>query len=409
MSVGDLDELAESLDKSLSFSNTFDLHQTGVVDQTKVLSEVSNFIVDQLTKSYECFKKSKTAARSNVYIASLIAHEYGQAKKFDLALKFYDRILRGYRNGRDREGWWHVIISGILERVIQCAIHLGMHERILEASFEMIGLASAKQVWMDTFLRSLKNLGNFGAMTFSPSEDLLNSDSNNYSSADHRAAASSPIPPVVVDMTSMGIETLYNLSGAFATDEATVNSIIPFQLVIYSKAPEPFYPTSIVVEFSNSDCNRTLHSFSAPGTLEEIKSHGRTASTSNIKAPFVTRYSQDDEESLQQLHSSTHNISRPLDSKLLVIYPGGPNVIEFPVFVGNDSGLLVAANVSFVFGAFGGGPSSSIGRSFQFNNRFPVTVEEETAINRKVGDVGWFNENNNCRSRLNRPLTNSIQ
>ena len=370
--------------------------------------------------------------RSSVFIASLIAHEYGQSKRFDLALKFYDRILRGYRVGRtSRDGWWNVIIAGILERVVQCAIHLGMHERILESAFELIGLeraAGPRQVWMDTFLRSLKNLGNFGLATVSASQDLLQFDEKSPTST--TTATANALPALVIDMTSQGIETFYDISATFASDETTIGSVVPLQLTVHSRAPQSLYPTGILVEFSDSECNAVLISQGGPSSLEEMKSMSATTGTHKINIVRYIKFpsGEDDNNPNNPNHHQHHhrhynsvgNLSRSLDTQLLELRPNGQsNIFEIPIFVGNSSssggGLLVATSVTFVFGSVSvsDGMGSSAGRSFHFIHKFPViaAAASSSSSSSEVGEVAslaWWNERNE-KERLSRNFPNSIQ
>ena len=306
--------------------------------------------------------------------------------------------MKGYRNNRERDGWWPILISGLLERVIQCSIHLGMHERILEASFEIIGLESAqapKMVWMETFLRSLKNIGSFGVSSVSVSNNQLND------------SAMSPLPPISIDMTSLGIETLYGITACFESDETPVGSWASLQLVVHSKAPKPLYPLQIVLEFTNGDCNRSLFSHNPPVDLQ-----GETmGETRPFDTNFFLKYtpncgSSDECDNNYSGHLMSYEglSAVQFDSKTLVIHPNCSNVFEVPIEVGSVNGLLVCTGVTFVFGAFG----HESGRKVHFSHRFPVVSDGAMAVD---SYPGWWlgNESKRKNGSYLRTLPNSIQ
>ncbi|KAF9161729.1 hypothetical protein DFQ26_004195 [Actinomortierella ambigua] len=88
--------------------------------------------IELLTKSYEQFKKHK-AARMTLFLASEIAGCYYNAGKFEMALKFFERIGKTYR----REGWT-LILASILKWAIQCAKEQGLWENVVEYLIELL-------------------------------------------------------------------------------------------------------------------------------------------------------------------------------------------------------------------------------------------------------------------------------
>ncbi|KAG0074448.1 hypothetical protein BGZ90_010754 [Linnemannia elongata] len=88
--------------------------------------------IELLTKSYEQFKRYK-AGRMTLFLASEIAGTYYTAGKFEMALKFFERIGKTYR----KEGW-NLILTSILKWSIQCAKELGYWENVVEYLIEMM-------------------------------------------------------------------------------------------------------------------------------------------------------------------------------------------------------------------------------------------------------------------------------
>ncbi|KAG0281850.1 hypothetical protein BGZ95_008992 [Linnemannia exigua] len=88
--------------------------------------------IELLTKSYEQFKRHK-AGRMTLFLASEIAGTYYTAGKFEMALKFFERIGKTYR----KEGW-NLILTSILKWSIQCAKELGYWENVVEYLIEMM-------------------------------------------------------------------------------------------------------------------------------------------------------------------------------------------------------------------------------------------------------------------------------
>ncbi|KAJ3205854.1 hypothetical protein HDU67_008582, partial [Dinochytrium kinnereticum] len=89
-------------------------------------------IIDLLTKSYEQFK-SYRAGRMTLYLASEIARIYETSGKHEMALTFFGRIKRTYRNEN-----WPLIVRSILEISIRCAKSLAQRETVVECLVEML-------------------------------------------------------------------------------------------------------------------------------------------------------------------------------------------------------------------------------------------------------------------------------
>ncbi|KAJ2963778.1 hypothetical protein NQZ79_g1227 [Umbelopsis isabellina] len=80
----------------------------------------SALTIELLTKGYEQFKKHRNS-RMTLYLAAEIAGTYYEAGKFDMALKFFERIGKTYRKEH-----WHTVLTSILRWSLRCAKELNM-------------------------------------------------------------------------------------------------------------------------------------------------------------------------------------------------------------------------------------------------------------------------------------------
>ncbi|CAG8556735.1 2174_t:CDS:10, partial [Cetraspora pellucida] len=92
----------------------------------------STLTIELLTKSYEQFKKQK-AGRMTLYLASEIAGTYVEARKYDMALKFFERIAKTYRKED-----WHTILESILNWSLKCAKESGTWDNVVEYLIELL-------------------------------------------------------------------------------------------------------------------------------------------------------------------------------------------------------------------------------------------------------------------------------
>lgn len=96
-------------------------------------------ILELYTKSYEVFKKHSSTTsqgRLTLWIAYRIAHTYYESEKFDVAIRFFERIAKTYR----REKWKHML-RPLLSTWYACAQKLGDVELMATLLVEMIGYA----------------------------------------------------------------------------------------------------------------------------------------------------------------------------------------------------------------------------------------------------------------------------
>lgn len=94
-------------------------------------------ILELYTKSYELFKKHSSTTsqgRLTLWIAYRIAHTYYESEKFDVAIRFFERIAKTYR----REKWKHML-RPLLSMWYTCAQKLSDVELMATLLVEMIG------------------------------------------------------------------------------------------------------------------------------------------------------------------------------------------------------------------------------------------------------------------------------
>ncbi|KAF9097975.1 hypothetical protein BGX29_007838 [Mortierella sp. GBA35] len=217
--------------------------------------------IELLTKSYEQFKRYK-AGRMTLFLASEIAGTYYAAGKFEMALKFFERIGKTYR----KEGW-NVILTSILKWSIQCAKELGYWENVVEYLIEMMS--------PDMPATEAKRLSIFDELV-----SILHTEIHPANTSVHK--------PLVLSMPQ--INSFVTCAVQFQTMQSFVASASKFQLQLTTQGgqgalPKPFRLSFVHVEFSDPTLN---HRFSDPrpydqseaqDTLERLTMKDRTGRT----------------------------------------------------------------------------------------------------------------------------------
>ncbi|KAG2153198.1 Gryzun, putative trafficking through golgi-domain-containing protein [Suillus clintonianus] len=96
-------------------------------------------ILELYTKSYEMFKKyssTTSQGRLTLWIAYRIAHTYYESEKFDVAIRFFERIAKTYRREK-----WKNMLRPLLSTWYACAQKLSDVELMVTLLVEMIGYA----------------------------------------------------------------------------------------------------------------------------------------------------------------------------------------------------------------------------------------------------------------------------
>ncbi|KAI9100994.1 Gryzun, putative trafficking through golgi-domain-containing protein [Phlyctochytrium arcticum] len=89
-------------------------------------------VIELLTKAYEQFKKHR-AARMTLFLAAEIARVYEQSGKYEMALKFFERIGKTYRKEH-----WDFVLKDVLHWSVRCAKALGRWDVVVECLVELL-------------------------------------------------------------------------------------------------------------------------------------------------------------------------------------------------------------------------------------------------------------------------------
>ena len=108
-----------------------DLFEEQAIEQERCIDHAA-LCVELLTKSYEHFKRQKHG-RMTLFLASEIADEYFESNKYEMALKFYDRIAKNYRKEK-----WNAVLKTIIQKSLECAKRLRIWDKVLEYLTELM-------------------------------------------------------------------------------------------------------------------------------------------------------------------------------------------------------------------------------------------------------------------------------
>lgn len=118
------------LERSNSASSNNTNINPSVIEEKSV--DHSSLTIELLTKSYEQFKRYRNG-RMTLYLAAEIAGTYYETGKFEMAIKFFERIGKTYRKEK-----WHMVLTSILRWSLRCAKELGSWERAIECLVELL-------------------------------------------------------------------------------------------------------------------------------------------------------------------------------------------------------------------------------------------------------------------------------
>ncbi|KAI0753080.1 Foie gras liver health family 1-domain-containing protein [Daedaleopsis nitida] len=206
-----------------------DSHQTsspGFVNENKV--DHLTIVLELYTRSYELFKKwsprdSQNPGRMTLWIAYRIAQTYYDSGKFELAVRFFERIAKTYR----RENW-ESLLQPLLSQWYKCAQQLGDVDLSVRLLVEMLG---------------------YGATSSTDDPDALQDDL--------LAVLQSTVPsvteePLVVDLSES--KAILESTIIFREPQVDVGVAAPFQLLLTSQtnvslSSLPF--TSLAIHFDS--------------------------------------------------------------------------------------------------------------------------------------------------------------
>ncbi|KAI0645251.1 Gryzun, putative trafficking through golgi-domain-containing protein [Trametes meyenii] len=197
----------------------------GFVNEKKV--DHLAIVLELYTRSYELFKKwspqsAQNPGRLTLWIAYRIAQTYYESGKFDMAVRFFERIAKTYR----RESW-ESLLHPLLSQWYACAQQLGDVDLSVKLLVEMLG---------------------YGENASADDPDALQDDL--------LAVLQSTVPsatdePLVVDLSDS--KSILDASVVFWDSETNVGEHAPFQILLSSQSNVslssiPF--TSLAVHFS---------------------------------------------------------------------------------------------------------------------------------------------------------------
>ncbi|KAJ6491785.1 Gryzun, putative trafficking through golgi-domain-containing protein [Mycena vitilis] len=224
-------------------------------------------ILELYTKAYELFKKyapanaqNQNQGRLTLWIAYRIGQTYYESGKFEMAVRFFERIAKSYRRER-----WALLLRPLLATWLACARQLGDVELSIRLLVEMLGYGAEDS-----------------DDPASLEEDLL-------------AVLKSSVPsttdpePLVIDLAES--HPIFGSSVAFWTSEAKVGEPAAFQLCLSA----PTNATITSLPFSSLDIHFSGNlspvvvrhvSDSAPALVQRIDL-GRVSSSDASASPVA--------------------------------------------------------------------------------------------------------------------------
>ncbi|KAJ3342636.1 hypothetical protein HDU93_001616 [Gonapodya sp. JEL0774] len=89
-------------------------------------------VIELLTKAYEQYKKLRSG-RTTLWLAGEIARTYAEGGKWEMALRFFDRISKTYRKEK-----WNTILKSILAWSLRCAREVGDTDKVISLVVELM-------------------------------------------------------------------------------------------------------------------------------------------------------------------------------------------------------------------------------------------------------------------------------
>jgi len=130
--------------------------------------DYASLIIDILKKAYEQFKNQKNG-RMTLYLARNIAKMYEEKNNYEIALKFYDRISKTYRNEN-----WSILLTDILKLMVKCSKETHSYQILIESLVELLSgelaLEFSERIEIQDELLGLIS----GTIPFQMNEDPLN-------------------------------------------------------------------------------------------------------------------------------------------------------------------------------------------------------------------------------------------
>lgn len=201
---------------------------TTLAEEEKI--DHSALTIELLTKGYEQFKKYRNT-RMTLYLAAEIAGTYYEAGKFEMALKFFERIGKTYRKER-----WHTVLTSILRWSLRCAKELNMTTSVITYLVELL----CDDLPMSDEKRT----------------ELLN-DLQDVLMDEAMEGNDKPEEPLIIPMDD--INSFLNCHVQFEKPSGFVNQPMRFQVALVTNKqspPQPIEFRSMHINFSNEQWNQ---------------------------------------------------------------------------------------------------------------------------------------------------------
>jgi len=210
--------------------------------EKKVLNNESQFdyaslIIDILKKAYEQFKNQKNG-RMTLYLARNIAKMYEEMNNYEIALKFYDRISKTYRNEN-----WNVLLTDILKLIVKCSKETHSYQILIESLVELLSgdmaLEFSERIEIQDELLGLIS----GTIPFQMNEDPLNNRN--------------------IHIKLNNINSFVSCKVKFNKSETLINTPAKFQLSLNTnniKSPaKPLKFSKLLINFNDPNFNICLY------------------------------------------------------------------------------------------------------------------------------------------------------
>ncbi|ORX82554.1 hypothetical protein BCR32DRAFT_267562 [Anaeromyces robustus] len=220
----------ESTERELSAEEKNLLNSESQIDYASV-------IIDILKKAYEQFKNQKNG-RMTLYLARNIAKMYEEKNNYEIALKFYDRISKTYRNEN-----WNVLLTDILKLIVKCSKETHSYQILIESLVELLsgdmGLEFSERIEIQDELLGLIS----GSIPFQMNEDPLNNRN--------------------IHIKLNNINSFVSCKVKFNKSETLINTPAKFQLSLNTnniKSPaKPITFSKLLINFNDPNFNICLY------------------------------------------------------------------------------------------------------------------------------------------------------
>jgi len=199
--------------------------------------DYASLIIDILKKAYEQFKIQKNG-RMTLYLARKIAKMYEEKNNYEIALKFYDRISKTYRNEN-----WNVLLTDILKSIVKCSKETHSYQILIESLVELLSgdmsLEFSERIEIQEQLSGLIS----GSIPFQMNEDPINNRN--------------------IHIKLNNINSFVSCKVKFNKNETLINTPAKFQLDLNTnniKSPaKPINFSKLLINFNDSNFNICLY------------------------------------------------------------------------------------------------------------------------------------------------------